>query len=138
MLVELLLKEEKVIYGLQLIIQKILPNLKQVTVGLTDNLAHLESKIKIRVQERITQGAIKEVVNLFAQKDVNRQIISATGVREIKEFLNGEIDREELIKSWSLREFQYAKRQLTWWKKEKDIYWFKTEKVDIKKIVKLF
>ncbi len=93
-------------------------------IGLIDSLENIEQKIKQRVEERFENGAIDEVKNLVKHwGQVNDAIKTATGVREIKSYLDGEIDKEECLKLWSLREFQYAKRQITWWKKEEDIHW---------------
>lgn len=95
-----------------------LPRVEQKYFGLQQDLEKIEQKIQNRVEKRINQGAIVEVESLLVQyTDPSLSALSALGVKEIQQFLQGKIDLRELQDIWSLHEFQYAKRQLTWWKK---------------------
>ena len=49
---------------------------------------------------------------------------SSTGCRDLSEYLLGHESLADAIKSWKFREHEYARRQLTWFKKMKDIHWF--------------
>jgi tRNA dimethylallyltransferase len=78
----------------------------------------IQMKILERVQARITQGAIEEVEHLLNRyPDQKLPTFSTLGVREIHAFLTNQLSKEELIEVWSRKEFQYAKRQITWFKK---------------------
>lgn len=89
---------------------------------LTLPLDQLEANIAQRVRERFTTGAVDEVKQLLAlDLPSGRPVMTTLGVPEIRQFLAGEISAEECQALWSLHEFQYAKRQLTWWKSQKNL-----------------
>lgn len=100
---------------------------KHLIIGLKDNLENIKTKIAVRVAERFENGAKSEVSKLTVlldQHGPNKQLLSATGVREMQAYLDGQVEKTELFEKWTLREFQYAKRQLTWWKNKPDVNWF--------------
>jgi tRNA dimethylallyltransferase len=100
---------------------------KQLVVGLTDQLEIIEEKIRLRVVERFENGSLSEVENigeLIKEHGLNKQITTATGVKEIRSYLDNQLGKEECLEKWALREYQYAKRQITWWKHKKDVNWF--------------
>ncbi|MCL4208491.1 hypothetical protein KJZ63_02560 [Patescibacteria group bacterium] len=104
---------------------------RHLVIGLKDELDNIKTKIFSRVEERFIDGAKKEVsrlADLFEQYGRNKQLLSATGVREIQAYLDGQIEKSETLEKWTLREFQYAKRQLTWWKNRPEVKWFETNK----------
>ncbi|MGN1270698.1 MAG: hypothetical protein ACI4UX_01735 [Clostridia bacterium] len=45
------------------------------------------------------------------------------GYKEVVEYLNGNIQKEEMIEKLKMETRRYAKRQLTWFRKNKEIYW---------------
>ena len=49
------------------------------------------------------------------------------GYKEVVEYLNGIITREEMIEKIKMESRRYAKRQITWFKKDKDIHWLDGE-----------
>lgn len=92
--------------------------------GLTGDLETLQERIYARVVERFSDGAVSEVEQLIVTlSSADHAAHSCLGVREIVAYLDGEIDVDECKRLWALHEFQYAKRQLTWWKKMEKIYW---------------
>lgn len=81
-------------------------------------LETIKERIEERVRRRFASGALQEVQNLLKLNlPENSQVITTLGVPEIQQYLEGTLSAEECQKLWSLHEFQYAKRQLTWWKK---------------------
>jgi tRNA dimethylallyltransferase len=103
------------------------PDYVYLVVGLKDDLETIEEKIKLRVTERFNNGSLAEVENiqeLIREQGLNKQLSSATGVKEIQAYLDSQIEKESCLEKWALREYQYAKRQITWWKNKKDIHWF--------------
>lgn len=91
--------------------------LETIVVGV--ELEKLKEKILARVKERFAQGALDEVKNLLKvceQKDL--PVCSTLGVGDIKNYLLGNTSKEDCINNWSLHEYQYSKRQLTWFKKQ--------------------
>ncbi len=98
---------------------------KKLTLGLTLPNEILENLIEKRVEERLQNDALTEAHNLFQQNlPVSSPILSSTGLSSIKKYLDKKIDKKQLIQTWTLEELQYAKRQLTWFKKRPDIQWF--------------
>ncbi len=85
-------------------------------------ISDLESKITARVKKRYEKGAIEEVKSVIRR---NAEVLSnkawlskmPLGFAEIARMLAGEINEEECQKLWSLHEWQYVKRQLTFLKK---------------------
>lgn len=84
----------------------------------SSSLKIIEERIEQRVQKRLTSGAIQEVRDLLKLNlPENSQVLTTLGVPEISQYLEGSLSADDCQKLWSLHEFQYAKRQLTWWKK---------------------
>ena len=78
----------------------------------------IEERIKRRVQKRFVSGAIQEVQKLLdLHLPTSAPVLTTLGVPEITQYLEGTLSSEACQQLWSLHEFQYAKRQLTWWKK---------------------
>lgn len=97
---------------------------ERVTFGMQEKLEELESKIKERVIQRFDQGAVSEVERLLQVcKTNNFPVCSTLGVSDIRDFLDGKVSEEVCKDNWALHEFQYAKRQLTWFNKQQDIIW---------------
>lgn len=84
----------------------------------------LVNTIKKRVEKRLKQGAINEVKDLlnkgYSNKDPGLQTI---GYKQIIEYLKGNMSKQNAIEQWILKEIQYAKRQYTFMKKDKNIKW---------------
>ncbi len=100
-------------------------NTRNVSIGLIDTLDHIKLKIEKRVVNRFKNGAIQEVENLLSlEPPPTKQVLSTIGVREIEQFLRHGLEEADAIFNWTRREFQYAKRQLTWWKKYGQAKWF--------------
>ena len=95
------------------------------TFGLNASLPELEARISQRVRDRLNQGVIEEVRLLLSSADLHTElpIYSTLGLTDIERYLQSKITVEQLIELWSLHEYQYAKRQLTWWKKTPNIHW---------------
>jgi len=84
----------------------------------------LIGKIKLRLEERLLKGALAEVEILlsmgYAETDPGLQTL---GYRELLRYLRGELTLVEAIQIWETKELQYAKRQLTFMKKNSQIVW---------------
>lgn len=94
-------------------------------IGLTLPPTALKENIHARVIERVEQGMENEVKKLIHDYPTwNFPSFSATGYKEYRDFLEGKLNKNEMINQWALRELQYAKRQITWFKKRKQIVWF--------------
>jgi tRNA dimethylallyltransferase len=80
-------------------------------------LETIKERIEQRVQKRLTSGAVQEVQNLLKLNLLeNSPVVTTLGAPEIKQYLEGSLSEQECQQLWVLHEFQYAKRQLTWWR----------------------
>ncbi len=95
-------------------------------VGLCAPRPYLNEKINQKVFSWISQGAVLEVQTLL-QSGVSYQRLQEIGLgyAVIGDFLQGRIKTEtELVKKLQEKTRQYAKRQMTWFKKENGVVWF--------------
>lgn len=89
-----------------------------------------ESKEKLRfalqkrVVKRLQDGALEEVKNLFKKGfTIDDPGLNSIGYKQIIAYLNKEISYDKMIEDWVTKEFQYAKRQFTFMKKDPHISW---------------
>ncbi len=95
---------------------------KTITIGLTAERAVIYDRINRRVDMMIEQGLIEEVKKLMPQQHLNA--LNTVGYKELFNFLNGEWTLEFAISEIKKNSRRFAKRQLTWFKKNEDIIWF--------------
>ena len=96
-------------------------------IGLKPEKKELEKRINKRVERMLKQGLEKETKNL-SEKYGWIPLMETIGYQEWKDYFGGEIRKEEVKKLIKLHTIQFAKRQLTWFKKEKGIHWLKDKK----------
>ncbi len=108
-------------------------------IGLKTSMDNLKKRIIARVKKRIEMGAVSEAEKLFKNyKELSSQLRKASGYKELFDYLAGKINLEEAKEKWILSDYQYAKRQMTWFKRNKNIVWFDIEKNGFEdKILKL-
>ncbi len=82
----------------------------------------LYQRIEKRVEQMFKQGLIKEVKKLLKLK-LSRTAGFAIGIKELKGYFDGEYDLERAEELMKLNTCHYAKRQLTWFRKDKRIEW---------------
>lgn len=105
-----------------------LNNYEVFLVGLTASSDILRKKISQRVDERLKQGALGEARELFQQySELSEQVKRADGYHALFKFLLGKIDLETAIENWKTEDYHHAKKQLTWFQKDKRIHWFDIE-----------
>ena len=83
----------------------------------------LYERINLRVDKMIEAGLIEEVQQLISKYNVMPTAMQGLGYKETKEFLDGKIQKEEMIEKIKLETRRYAKRQLTWFRKNKETIW---------------
>lgn len=93
-----------------------------ISIGLDLPREQLYERINLRMDQMIDEGLFEEAESLFPLRHLNS--LQTVGYSEIFEFLNGRYDRAETIRLLKRNSRRYAKRQLTWFKKDKDIEWF--------------
>jgi len=84
----------------------------------------LYRRINIRVEQMLQDGLVAEVVSLLASGyDRELKALRSIGYKEISACLAGEIALDEAVSLIKRDTRRYAKRQMTWFSKENDIYW---------------
>ncbi len=106
-----------------------------IKIGLELPREQLYQRINERVDVMIQQGLVDEVKSLHAHKYLNA--LQTVGYSEIFDFLKGKIDLNEAIANIKTNTRHYAKRQMTWFKKDAGIHWFNPENAieDVIKVV---
>lgn len=97
-------------------------------VGLFGPISLISEKIKKRIEDRINAGIKKEIVGLI-KNGVNweNQSMMSIGYRQWRSYFEdapGGIGEDKVLEEWEREEIKYAKRQMTWFKKDKRIKWF--------------
>jgi tRNA dimethylallyltransferase len=94
-------------------------------IGLTSPRLFINRRIKERVEERIKNGFEEELLG-FLEKNIDwkHQSMQSLGYRQYEKFSKGEISWKDFVIKWTIEEQKYAKRQMTWFKKDHRIKWF--------------
>lgn len=90
--------------------------------GLNSNRQLLYERINQRVEKMFSLGLISEVKSLFKRK-LSKTAACAIGIRELEGYFNGSWPLEEAKRLIQRNSRRYAKRQLTWFRKDKRIEW---------------
>lgn len=87
----------------------------------------LYDRINKRVDIMIDQGLVQEVKNLKEKYSKFPTAMQGLGYKEVVEFLENKISYDEMVEEIKQESRHYAKRQLTWFRKNKDIIWINSE-----------
>ena len=109
-------------------------NYNEIIIGLNCDRDKLHSLINKRVDKMIKCGLIEEVEKLEKFKNLNA--LNTIGYKEIFDYLDNKINLEESIEKIKINSRRYAKRQLTYFKSNKNINWF-DNKYEITNIINL-
>ena len=88
----------------------------------------LYDRINRRVDIMLQNGLIEEVQNLLKKYKNYPTAMQGLGYKETKMYLEGQITKEELVEMIKIETRRYAKRQLTWFRKNKETIWLDAEK----------
>lgn len=95
-----------------------------VRIGLTRPRKQLYERINNRVDALIARGLVEEVKQLYAQYEFEKTALQGLGYKEIIAYLRGEYSLQEAITTLKQKTRRYAKRQLTWFRRDPHIRWF--------------
>ncbi len=93
-----------------------------VKIGLNRNREELYQRINKRVDEMMEQGLLEEVKGLYDQRDSNA--LNTVGYKELFDYLDGRWPLEEAVERIKGNTRRYARKQLTWYKRDADMRWF--------------
>ncbi len=94
-------------------------------IGINRDRAELYQRINHRVDIMIQQGLEEEARQVYELRHLNS--LNTVGYKELFAFFDGEIDRDKAIELIKRNTRHYARKQLTWFRKDKNITWFKPE-----------
>lgn len=97
-------------------------NFKSIKVGLTADREIMYNRINRRVDIMMENGLLEEVKNIYSHKNLNA--LKTVGYRELFEYIDGNFTKEFAIDEIKKNTRRFAKRQGTWFRKDKDILWF--------------
>jgi len=105
--------------------EKIEINFAPVLIGLQWERKELYNRINSRVDIMIKTGLIQEIEELkekgYNYSDYNS--LNTVGVKEVFDYLGGKINYDRMLELFKQNTRRFAKRQLTWFRKEKNIKW---------------
>lgn len=96
--------------------------------AITMNREKLYERIEKRVDQMIEQGLIEEVQSILNKYHKFPTAMQGLGYKEVVEYLENKLTKEEMIEKIKKKTRHYAKRQLTWFKKNKETIWLDGEK----------
>tara|TARA_B100000029_G_scaffold516672_1_gene632517 strand:+ start:895 stop:1836 length:942 start_codon:yes stop_codon:yes gene_type:complete len=103
-----------------------------IKVGLLISKSKLDELINARVDEMISEGLFDEVDALIESFGYNIKPLGSIGYKEICSYFKGDFTKDEAIEKIKTNTRRFAKRQLTWLKKDKEMIWFKNKEDLIK------
>jgi tRNA dimethylallyltransferase len=102
--------------------QKEKRNFNIIKIGLELPRPELYERINSRVDKMIADGLIEEASTLQSYQHLNA--LQTVGYSELFDYFNGKISKEKAIELIKQNTRHYAKRQLTWFKKDEEMTWF--------------
>ena len=97
-------------------------NFNNIKIGLNADREIIYNRINQRVDAMINNGLIEEAKTLYAHKELNA--LQTVGYRELFSFFDGNFTKEFAISEIKKNSRRFAKRQLTWFKRDKNTLWF--------------
>ena len=96
-----------------------------IKIGLQRDRAELYERINIRVDQMVEEGLVDEAQQFY--KDRNLNSLNTVGYKELFEHFDGTITLEKAIELIKRNSRHYAKRQISWFDRDKEIVWFNPE-----------
>ncbi len=93
-----------------------------IKVGLNTDRSVLYDRINKRVDQMVEQGLVEEARNVYPYKHLNS--LNTVGYRELFAYFDGELSLDAAIEQIKANSRKYARKQLTWFRKDKLINWF--------------
>lgn len=111
-------------------------NYNFLKIGLDRDRKILYERINERVKIMVEQGLIEEAKGIYYKYKNQLENIKAIGYKELFQYFNGQLTLEEAIELIQKESRHYAKRQLTWFRRDKKYKWFDLGQITQEKIIK--
>lgn len=99
-----------------------------IKIGLNRDRDELYERINIRVLDMMEQGLEQEARAMLPHRELNA--LNTVGYKEMFQYFDGAIPLEEAIRQIQSNSRRYARKQLTWYKRDAEIMWFNPENVN--------
>jgi tRNA dimethylallyltransferase len=104
-----------------------------IKIGLEMPMERLTNRINLRVDQMIQNGLIEEVQSVIQYR--NKPALQTVGYKEVFDYLDGNISIEQAIIQIKHHTRQYAKRQMTWFKKDPEFKWINMAEYSIEEAI---
>lgn len=109
---------------------------KDVRIGLTcENRQNLYNKINLRVDKMLENGLLDEARDFF-KNSYSTTSAKAIGYKELEPYFQGLVSLEKAVENLKMATRRYAKRQLTWFRRDTNINWIFTDVMNEEQVVK--
>ena len=110
--------------------QRKLRNFNILKIGLNRPRPELYERINARVDEMMAEGLLQEAEKFYEYKSLNT--LNTVGYKELYEYMDGTWTLDFAVSMIKQDSRRYAKRQLTWFNRDKEITWFQPEELESK------
>ena len=110
-------------------------NYRFLKIFLTRNREELYERINKRVEIMFSKGLSEEVRKIYEKYSENRCKITAIGYKELFDYFDGKVSLKEAEEKIKIESRRYAKRQLTWFRKEKDYINYNLSEMSEKEVI---
>lgn len=97
--------------------------------GIKTDREELYNRINKRIGYMMEQGLVSEVEKLNKKYKMSKTALQGLGYKEVIEYINGNCNYDEMIEKLKMETRRYAKRQITWFKRDERITWVPKEKL---------
>ena len=95
---------------------------KIIKIGLTRDREELYDRINQRVDAMVQDGLIEEAERLYPLRHLNS--LNTVGYKELFDYFDGKCTKEESVDKIKQHSRNYARKQMTWFKRDEDIIWY--------------
>ena len=99
-----------------------------VKIGLNRDREELYHRINVRVDAMMQEGLLEEATSLYPKRHVNA--LNTVGYKELFAYMDGQWSLEEAVERIKGNTRRYARKQLTWFKRDEQIRWFHPDEKD--------
>ena len=100
-----------------------LEGFRVLRIGLNPDRSKLYDRINQRVQRMFDQGLVMETKNLLGKYGASARPLTSIGYKQVVQHLRGEMTSGDTLKAVQQAHRNYAKRQMTWFRREPDVHW---------------
>lgn len=104
-------------------------------VGLRRQREDLFERINRRVDTMMSQGFLDEAKRVYPQRHLNS--LNTVGYKELFKVLDGEWELQMAVERIKKNTRVYAKKQMTWYKKDEEVFWIDVDKLNIEDMIKV-